>query len=130
MDTHIYYIGIGSNLSHAECMMDAVCSLLPRQVFGQWRISRYVLTKPVFFANPALFANAVAEVRTAADVDELRRLLKAVEALMGRAPADKGEGRVVVDLDIIIADGRVLRPDDMRRDYNMLLLAELGCKDS
>ena len=126
MLTHIYIIGIGSNLPYAECMVHAICSLLPRQVFGQWRFSRCMLTEPIRFANPALFANAVAEVQTSVDAGELHRLLKAVEALMGRCPADKSESRVVADLDILVADSSVLRPADMLRPYITTLLAEIG----
>ena len=107
-------------------MVGVLCSLLPRQVWGVWRFSRCVLTEPIAMSNPALFANAVAELHTSLELEELRRLLKAVEAMAGRCPADKAVGRVVADIDILVADGRVLRQADLGRPYMAPLLDELG----
>lgn len=65
------------------------------------------------------YLNAVAVM----DMDEgytlttLDRMLKAYEAGAGRTAEARAEGRVPVDIDIVICDGSIVRPKDFDRYY-------------
>ena len=51
------------------------------------------------------------------DLATLEAMLKACEVMEGRTSDARAAGRVPLDIDVVIADGRVLRPDDFKRYF-------------
>lgn len=60
------------------------------------------------------YCNAVVRVRYAGELEDLERLVKGYEIAMGRDEECRSLGLVPVDIDIVMADGRILR----QRDYD------------
>lgn len=63
------------------------------------------------------YINAVAALETDMPRESLAMFLKSVEKDEGRTPESKAEGRIPLDIDIVIANGRILREDDFSRSY-------------
>lgn len=64
-----------------------------------------------------LYVNAVAIGNTGLSVERLNGLAKAREIEAGRDAAARAEGKVPLDIDIVKADGVVLRPRDFACDF-------------
>lgn len=63
------------------------------------------------------YVNAVAIGDTGLTVEQLNGLAKAKEIEAGRDAAARMEGRVPLDIDIVTANGEVLRPRDFACDF-------------
>lgn len=125
-----YILGLGSNdgdreahLRHALNFLAEICD------------SAYYSTD---YESPALsggrvchkphYMNSVAVVEFSGSPETLNAMLKACEVMEGRTSAARDEGRVPLDIDIVVADGEILRPKDFRqyffrRGYEELLSA-------
>lgn len=82
-------------------------------------------TEPLYFANPALFANQVAVFATELPKVAVLRALKAIERQAGRLPGDKQQERVCLDIDLLCYGDQVLKPRDLKREYVVDGLKEL-----
>ena len=82
-------------------------------------------TRPLFFRNPALFSNQVARFYTDADAERVVKELKTIEKEAGREKEDKKREKVCLDIDLLVFDNRVLKPEDLKRDYILKGLEEL-----
>ena len=79
--------------------------------------SEEVETEPLFFRRPEKFSNQVAQFTSARPVDEVKALLKSIEREAGRRPEDKAQEIVKLDIDLLLCDGRILKPQDLERPY-------------
>ena len=79
----------------------------------------------LFFRSPALFSNQVAMFFSDAEEERVRKELKAIEQSAGRRPEDKKEEKVSLDIDLLSYDDRILRPEDLKREYIVKGLEEL-----
>ena len=43
--------------------------------------------------------------------------MKQIEKENGRLPEDKEQGIVKLDIDLLIADDRILKPDDLKKEF-------------
>lgn len=102
---HIAYLGIGSNISPEEYIVRGVNML--RQAVTIEAISSIWETPPVG-GQGGNFLNAVARISTNLTEDELiRKILRPVEARLGRVrTADPNTPRTI-DLDVLIFDQQV-----------------------
>lgn len=64
-----------------------------------------------------MFTNQLAVIETTVPLIVARSLLKSIERQLGRNDEDVNRGIVKLDLDLLCADGQVLRPHDWERDY-------------
>ncbi|MDE6010226.1 MAG: 2-amino-4-hydroxy-6-hydroxymethyldihydropteridine diphosphokinase [Muribaculaceae bacterium] len=76
--------------------------------------------------NKPHYLNSVAVVDFDGDTPTLEAMLKACEVMEGRTATARAEGRVPLDMDIVVADGCIIRPKDFRlfffrRGYEELL---------
>ena len=55
----------------------------------------------------------------------LRQMLKDIERTIGSTPAERKQGIVRIDIDILLADGQRHHEDDWERPYVKNLLAQL-----
>lgn len=74
-------------------------------------------TEPLHLRNTALFSNQVAMFTTGIEEKEVIRALKQIEFEVGRRPEDKLAERVCLDIDLLVYDDEILKPEDMRRPY-------------
>lgn len=79
------------------------------------------------YGNPRQknYLNAVAQVSTSIGYNELHEILKKQEQAHGRTPESKQTGEIPLDIDIVVWNGEILRPQDYTRDYFKIGLEEL-----
>lgn len=116
MDTHFYFICIGSNTNPVENMELARRELhrhFPGISFGE-----EMTTEP--FAcqtNPARFRNQTGWFRSAQDKETVKGICKQIERQAGRTVEDKTREIVKLDIDLIRCDAEILKPEDLERPY-------------
>lgn len=72
------------------------------------------------------YMNAVAEAASASSLEEVNALLKAYEKSHGRDDDARAEGRVPVDIDIVIWNGVVIRPFDYAAEFFRIGHRQIG----
>lgn len=118
-------LGLGSNYDAERNIQMAEERL--RSLFPAIRFSRTIRTKAVNMPEGTPdYLNAVAVARTSLPYPALRSVMKGIERLQGRTLELKRQGLVPLDIDIMQYGDRQLKPDDWYRDFNILLLKELG----
>lgn len=116
-------ICLGSNYRRRETLPLARQELTT--LFPTIRFATEQDTEPLYFANPALFANQVAVFGTALPKAAVLCALKAIEQRAGRLPGDKQQEKVCLDIDLLCYDNDVLKPRDLKRTYVVDGLKEL-----
>lgn len=115
MKLNKYLIAIGSNTDRERNMELAVKSLdsLPgSKIWGET-----LETVPVNMPNSLTFHNKCLILISGQTLEELVLFCKKTEAAAGRKPEDKPAGRVVLDIDIVVSNGTILKSDDFERKY-------------
>ena len=120
---HSCLICIGSNYNRKENLLLARRRLTA--LFPSIRFTGEQETRPLFFRNPALFSNQVARFYTDADAERVVKELKTIEKEAGREKEDKKREKVCLDIDLLVFDNRLLKPEDLKRDYILKGLEEL-----
>ena len=120
---HSCLICIGSNYNRKENLLLARRRLTA--LFPSIRFTGEQETRPLFFRNPALFSNQEARFYTDADAERVVKELKTIEKEAGREKEDKKREKVCLDIDLLVFDNRVLKPEDLKRDYILKGLEEL-----
>ena len=120
---HKYIVCIGSNYNRTENLAFARQKLTEQ--FSPIYRAPELETEPLFFKNPALFSNQVIMFFSDKDEELVKRILKDIELASGRLPEDKKEEKVSLDIDLLSFDDRVLKPEDLKREYVVKGLEEL-----
>ena len=120
---HSCLICIGSNYNRKENLLLARRRLTA--LFPSIRFTGEQETRPLFFRNPALISHQVARFDTDADAERGVKELKTIEKEAGREKEDKKREKVCLDIDLLVFDNRVLKPEDLKRDYILKGLEEL-----
>lgn len=63
------------------------------------------------------YLNSVVIIETELEEIYLNRILKVIELEGGRTPEDKSEGKVSLDIDIVVWENEILRPKDYSSSY-------------
>jgi 2-amino-4-hydroxy-6-hydroxymethyldihydropteridine diphosphokinase len=92
--------------------------LFPNIVF-----SDPILSEPEDDNFKYLFRNILACFTTDMNLDELISKIKLTERAVGRTPRDKYQGKVIIDIDILMYGDDVIRPQDLEKEYIQQLLA-------
>ncbi len=97
---------IGSNMYDCEARICRAIDFLREQ-------SRdgVVMASPIYHCEDSPYGNAVVRLSPSDSLPDLIEKAKAYERRCGRTPESKERGEVVIDIDIVIADGEVLRMD-------------------
>jgi 2-amino-4-hydroxy-6-hydroxymethyldihydropteridine diphosphokinase len=122
-------IGIGSNTDAERNLRDALARL---SSVGDVVAVSTVYESPAIGQNGPHYLNAVVRVDTCLPAAEIRRMLKAIEADMGRTDDAKAAGRVPIDLDLCLLGPQVIRNRDASIPDPALLSREYlarGCAE-
>ncbi len=116
-------ISIGTNEDREANL--ALCHHLLDNLFPEIHYSATSLTSPYGVIYKQNFLNQLAVLYTDKGRNETYNLLKSVEREMGRIPSDKANGIVKIDIDLLIWNEEVLKPEDISRNYIADLLPTL-----
>lgn len=115
-------IALGSNYepqTYIEMAKAKLCHLLPGIVF-----SRNLWTEPIDIVS-GRFVNALALAYTSFSQEHLEQLLKQIEQECGRCAEEKAEGKIRIDLDLMLYGQEKLHLKDWNREYIFTLLKDL-----
>jgi 2-amino-4-hydroxy-6-hydroxymethyldihydropteridine diphosphokinase len=106
--SELAYVGLGSNLGdRAASLSAALAELAPL------RVSRIVETEPWGRAGQPRFLNAVAELSTDLDPEELLGRLLDLERRAGRVRGPERWGPRTLDLDLLLYGDRVVQSESL-----------------
>lgn len=123
----IILLSIGSN-TFAKTNIDKAKRMLTF-LFPDIVFSEPVLTEPDDDNYSYLFRNVLAKANTDMSPEEVIDKIKQTERAVGRSPRDKYLKRMIIDIDLIQYDGRLLRPQDFERPFVQQLLQTLHGPD-
>lgn len=115
-------IALGSNYEpelHIEKAKEKLFRLFPDMVF-----SHNLWTQPIGVVS-GRFVNALALAYTSFSKEHLEQLLKQVERECGRCAEEKKEGKIRMDLDLMLYGSEKLHLKDWNREYIFTLLKDL-----
>lgn len=108
-------LSIGSNAPNRHDMM-ACCKLWLKRTFEPTACASAYST-PAINGKDADYLNTVAVITTTLPMAELSAVLKDYEKQCGRTPESKLLGVIPIDLDIVMWNGTVVRPNDYKQEY-------------
>lgn len=115
MDEHHCLLCMGSNTDRSAQLSVArkvLCATFPDIRFGEMMETEAIGSG---FHSP--FSNQLAKFSTTLSPDSVHDLFKELERQSGRVPEDKALGVVKLDIDLLVFDNEVLKPEDMKREY-------------
>lgn len=115
MDEHHCLLCMGSNTDRSAQLSvarKALCATFPDIRFGEMMETEAIGSG---FHSP--FSNQLAKFSTTLSPDSVHDLFKELERRSGRVPEDKELGVVKLDIDLLVFDNEVLKPEDMKREY-------------
>lgn len=124
MEQHICIISIGSNTnreSNIKLAQKQLAIHFPDICFG-----KEMDTIPIGMQNTAHFTNQMAKASSSLTIEEIKKIFKQIEAEAGRSPEDKKKEIIKLDIDLFMYDSDVLKKDDLKKDFIIEGLKELG----
>ncbi|MCI7039275.1 MAG: 2-amino-4-hydroxy-6-hydroxymethyldihydropteridine diphosphokinase [Bacteroidales bacterium] len=105
-NTHMVYLGLGTNLGDKQKNLNDAIRMLGNQVGEVEKVSSVIETEPEGFKSDNMFLNAVVKVRTALSPFEILDITQDVEKSLGRK--EKSSNGIyhdrVIDIDILLYD--------------------------
>lgn len=105
-NTHMVYLGLGTNLGDKRKNLNDAIRMLENQVGEVEKVSSVIETEPEGFKSDNMFLNAVVKVRTALSPFEILDITQDVEKSLGRK--EKSSNGIyhdrVIDIDILLYD--------------------------
>ena len=108
-------IALGSNIEPEETLELAVVAL--KSKFKVSKMSRWIRTKPFGILDQPDFFNGALIMVTELGIESLKQELKSIEDLMGRDRSKPKFGPRIIDLDILIWNGKIIDKDYYDRDF-------------
>lgn len=124
MTSHSCLLCLGSNVDRCTRMTsarEALKSHFPNIRFGTEMETEAIGNR---FLSP--FSNQVASFETFLSAEEVRTILKQIERDLGRLPEDKAQGVVKMDIDLLVVDDCVLKPQDLGKDFVLEGMKSIG----
>lgn len=110
---HSYLILLGSNAANAKAMIS--------NTLGWQTMRNYLAAVSPMIESPdstgrtdKVYVNAVVEALCEVDIQRLNSELKDYETKHGR---EHDGSEVAIDLDIVVADGKIMRPEDFQSPH-------------
>ena len=123
MNEHHCLLCMGSNTdrcAHLSEARKALSAAFPGINFG-----KPMETKAIGSGFHSPFSNQLAWFTTTLTPDSVHTFFKELEHRSGRTSLDKATGEVKLDIDLLVYDHAILKPEDMQREYIRKGLAEL-----
>ncbi|MDE7412208.1 MAG: 2-amino-4-hydroxy-6-hydroxymethyldihydropteridine diphosphokinase [Muribaculaceae bacterium] len=108
-------ISIGSNCGDRAGNVEKAIAWLATQLRCLKESDIY--ETPEVYGRGTPYFNCVAIGETSLSSDEINSLCKEYEVSCGRDAEARLRGEVVIDIDVVIFDGEVLRPVDFSREF-------------
>ncbi|MBN1985069.1 MAG: 2-amino-4-hydroxy-6-hydroxymethyldihydropteridine diphosphokinase [Prolixibacteraceae bacterium] len=108
-------IGIGSNIE-AEKNIPVMLEILEQKV-KVLKVSSFIKTKPIGIKNQPDFTNGAVKIKTDLNRENLAKMLKSIEDMMGRDRSQVKFGPRCIDLDIVVWNGDIVDQDYYTRDF-------------
>jgi len=124
MTSHSCLLCLGSNFYRIAHMAYARRDL--EKIFPDIRFSTEMETETIGAGFLSPFSNQVAWFETSLSSEQVRGILKQIESDNGRLPEEKAHGIVKLDIDLLMYDDCVLKPTDMKKEYVLVGMKELG----
>ena len=118
-------VGLGSNTVDAKARVEECCKLLS-EIATESRFSSVYETEAVGSLPQPNYHNCVGVLCTSQPFEELKQKFKEMECEAGRLPEHKTEGKVIIDIDIVVWNNEVIKPTDLTRTYMTIGMEELG----
>lgn len=122
-ERHKCLLCLGSNVDGIHHLKNAEQSL--NQLFGPIRWGTIIETEPWGTNLSGSFFNRAASLYTSLSSEELVRRFKQIECRNGRTSDSKARGVVPLDIDLLAYDDRILKPDDLEKEYVKQALSTL-----
>ncbi|MCD4830252.1 MAG: 2-amino-4-hydroxy-6-hydroxymethyldihydropteridine diphosphokinase [Anaerohalosphaeraceae bacterium] len=117
------YIGLGSNMgAPAANFRDALRLLGENEHITVCKVSREITTKPLTGKKQGDYLNAVAELRTDLNGQQLLDCLKQIESSLGRVATSEQWLSRPIDLDILFFGDRIIDTDSLTIPHRQLHL--------
>lgn len=125
MNQHSIILSLGTNVSDG---IDTLCKA--EQILRSWikldSCSRML-------KNPAIgmkegtndFYNMLIKTKTTLPLQDIMLLVKKLESMMGNTTQLRSMGIIRMDMDIIIWDDEIIKPNDTEREYYKTLIKEI-----
>ena len=113
--TNEVVIALGSNIDPEANLELAVVELNSR--FKVSKRSQWIRTEPIGIKDQPYFYNGALLLETKLGLEALKRELKRLEDLLGRDRSLPKFGPRIIDLDILIWNGKVVDEDYYERDF-------------
>ena len=115
MDGHHCLLCMGSNTDRSAQLSVARKAL--RATFPDILFGEMMETEAVGSGFHSPFSNQLAKFSTTLSSDSVHDFFKELERRSGRIPEDKAQGIVKLDIDLLVFDNKILKPEDMEREY-------------
>lgn len=119
-----YAICLGSNSQRKENLKMARQRL--KAIFPDIQFAHEEETYPLYLKRQDMFSNQVACFHSTQEMSSIIAWLKSIERDAGRIPEEKEQEIIRLDIDLLMCDTAVLKPEDIKRDYISRGLHELG----
>ena len=111
MNEHHCLLCMGSNTNRFTQLSDARKVL--SEAFPDIHFGELMETQAIGSGFHSPFSNQLARFTTTLSSESVHKL----ERHSGRLPGDKAQGIVKLDIDLLTFDNKVLKPEDMKREY-------------
>ena len=115
MNEHHCLLCMGSNTNRFTQLSDARKVL--SEAFPDIHFGEHMETQAIGSGFDSPFSNLLARFTTTLSSESVHNLFKELERHSGRLPGDKAQGIVKLDIDLLTFDNKVLKPEDMKREY-------------
>ena len=136
MDSHIVFLGLGTNLGDREANLKAAVEEINKRVGEVASLSAFYVTEPWGFESSHPFLNAVCRVDTVLTPHEVLAVTQDIERMIGRTKKSVAGcySDRPIDIDILIYDDCRLNTPDLtiphplmhKRDFVMKPLEEIA----
>ena len=115
MNEHHCLLCMGSNTNRFTQLSDARKVL--SEAFPDIHFGELMETQAIGSGFHSPFSNQLARFTTTLSSESVHNLFMELERHSGRLPGDKAQGIVKLDIDLLTFDNKVLKPEDMKREY-------------
>ena len=115
MNEHHCLLCMGSNTNRFTQLSDARKVL--SEAFPDIHFGELMETQAIGSGFHSPFSNQLARFTTTLSSESVHNMFKELERHRGRLTGDKAQGIVKLDIDLLTFDNKVLKPEDMKREY-------------